>query len=454
MRALFRSRYRIILLSLTLTGFAVIWFISRLPGGFVAGLGQLFLSGVICLLGLFFWLFFFSQFVLPVRKLEDRWQIYQRLLLYIKGGHGPAIFIENGKIRQRKGEIKKEGPGVIILDSASAAVLRKEDRFNRAIGPGITFTERKEYLEGDKAVVDLRIQKGKIGPFLSAGAPTGIGDDQPARLEVQQRQRMETRALTRDNIELVPKIIVHFKIDAQPGEGGSQYGYRASSVEKAILRRNVDANLPEDTPDRLNDWRWLPPRLAADVWKETLSRFRLDELFHSRTDQPTALQSIHTIIHQRLTQPLVDELDLFGKPTGQQVPSLEYQMLQERGIRVLKVEIRDLEMPEEVEKDLIKRWQTSWLNQARKEKEMIETQRQYITRESQEQAIHDFFTQAVSPLAEVCSDQGITVRRAFHHLIHSILNLLERNPQSQTKLQQEIEQLTQLVEMSTPEESE
>lgn len=85
---------------------------------------------------------------------------------------------------------------------------------------------------------------------------------------------------------------------------------------------------------------------------------------------------------------------------------------------------------------------------------MIETQRQYITRESQEQAIHDFFTQAVSPLAEVCSDQGITVRRDFHHLMHSILNLLERNPQSQTKLQQEIEQLTQLVEMSTPEESE
>ncbi len=453
MRILFRSRYKVILFALVLTGVVAIFYISRVPGGFVAGFGQLFLSGVICLLGLFFWLFFFSQFVLPVRKLEDRWRIYQRLLMYIQGSHGPAIFIENGKIRQRKGEIKKEGPGVVILDSASAAVLRKEDRFNRAIGPGITFTEKKEYLEGDKAVVDLRIQKGKIGPFLSAGAPSTAGDDQPARLEVQQRQRMETRALTRDNIELVPKIIVHFKIDAQPGEGGTQYGYRASSVEKAILRRNVDANLPEDTPDRLNDWRWLPPRLAADVWKETLSRFRLDELFHSRTDQPTALETIHTIVHQRLTQPLVDELDLFGKPTGQQVPSSEFQMLQERGIRVLKVEIRDLEMPEEVEKDLIKRWQTSWLNQAKREKEMIETHRQYVTRESQEQAVREFFSQAISPLADSCAGQVFSVKRVFHILMRSIRTILERNPQAQTRLQQENEQLSQLIEISIPEES-
>lgn len=452
MRTLFRSRYRLILLSLTITGILVVWYLNRVPGGFVAGIGQLFLTSILCLLGLFFWLFFFSQFVLPVYKLEDRWRIYRRLLLYIQGGHGPAIFIENGKIRQRKGEIKKEGPGVVILDSASAAVLRKDDHFNRAIGPGITFTERKEYLEGDKAVVDLRIQKGKIGPFLSSGAPTGISDDEPARLEVQQRQRMETRALTRDNIELVPKIVVHFKIDAQPGEGGSQYGYRPSSVEKAILRRNVDANLPEDTPDRLNDWRWLPPHLAADVWKETLSRFRLDELFHSRITQPTALQTIQNIIHQRLTQPVVDELDQFGRPTGQQVPSLEYQMLQERGISVLKVEIRDLEMPEEVEKDLIKRWQTSWLSQAKKEKEMIETQRQYISRESQEQAVRAFFSEATSSLSETCPAQGLSVRRLFNTLMRSIRTNLERNPQAQSKLQQEIEQLSQLVEWSTPED--
>lgn len=452
MRALFRSRYRIILFSLFLTGIAVIWYLSRVPGGFVAGFGQLFLTSIICVLGLFFWLFFFSQFVLPVRTLEDRWRIYRRLLLYIQGGHGPAIFIENGKIRQRKGEIKKEGPGVVILDSASAAVLRKEDHFNRAIGPGITFTESKEYLEGDKAVVDLRIQKGRIGPFLSADSSNGLSDDQPARLEVQQRQRMETRALTRDNIEIVPKIEVHFKIDANPGEGGSQYGYRPSSVEKAILRRNVDASLPEDTPDRLNDWRWLPPRLAADVWKETVSRFRLDELFHSRASQPTALQTIHEVIHQRLTQPMVDELDMFGKPTGQKVPSQEYQMLQERGIRVLKVEIRDLEIPEEVEKDLIKRWQTSWLSQAKKEKEMIEIQRQYISRESQEQAVRSFFNEAVSPLAETCTGQVFSVKRVFHYLMRSIRNSLERNPQAQTKLQQEIEQLNQLVEWSTPEE--
>lgn len=453
MRALFRSRYRAILLYLTIAGVLAVWYISRVPGGFLAGFGQLFLTSLICVLGLFFWLFFFSQFVLPVRKLDDRWRIYQRLLLYIQGGHGPAIFIENGKIRQRKGEIKREGPGVVILDSASAAVLRKDDTFNRAIGPGITFTEKKEYLEGDKAVVDLRIQKGRIGPFLSSDASKGISEDEPARLEIQQRQRMETRALTRDNIELVPKIFVYFKIDAQPGEGGSQYGYRPSSVEKAILRRNVDANLPEDSPDRLNDWRWLPPRLAADVWKETLSRFKLDELFHSRTNQPSALETIRTIIEKRLTQPKVDELDVFGKPTGQQVPSLEYQMLQDRGIRVLRVEIRDIEMPEEVEKDLIKRWQTSWLAQAKREKEMIETHRQYLIQQSQEQATQSFFTETATPLADACNPgNSLTVRKGFHMLMRSIRSHIERHPEWQNKLTHEIEQLNQIIEWSIPED--
>ncbi|MFZ6018075.1 MAG: hypothetical protein ACOYXO_00575, partial [Chloroflexota bacterium] len=122
------------------------------------------------------------------------------------------------------------------------------------------------------------------------------------------------------------------------------------------------------------------------------------------------------------------------------------------GIRVLKVEIRDLEMPEEVEKDLIKRWQTSWLSQAKREKEMIETQRQYITRESQEQAVRAFFSEAVSPLAETCSAQVYSVKKVFHILMRSIRTNLERNPQAQSKLQQEIEQLSQLVEWSIPED--
>ncbi len=453
MRALIRSRYRWILLSLTLTAILIVVYINRTEGGLLANLGQLFLTSLICLFGLLFWLLFFSQFVLPVRSLEDRRRIYERLLLFIQGGHGPAIFIENGKIRQRKGEIKKEGPGVIILDSASAAVLRKDDQFNRAVGPGVVFTQHNEYLEGDKAVVDLRIQKARIGPSLSSeGQEVKYSEDQHARLEIQNRERMETRALTRDGIEIVPKIVVYFKIDAEQGEGGSEYGYNRAAVENAILRRNVDANMPPDSPDRLHDWRWLPPYLAADVWKESLSRFKLDELFHSRNNEPSALQTIHHIVEQRLMQAEVEEVDAFGKPTGQLAASQEFRMLRDRGIRVLRVEIRDLQMPAEVEKQLVKRWQTSWLKQARKESEIIETQREYIARESREAATDSFFIEAVRPLADSCSGQNLSVRKIFNTVMRAILAELKRNPQAQKNLAQESEQLTELIEWSATDE--
>ena len=45
------------------------------------------------------WMAFFAQFVLPVRTFRDRQKIFDRLLTYLFGSHGPALFIENGKIK-------------------------------------------------------------------------------------------------------------------------------------------------------------------------------------------------------------------------------------------------------------------------------------------------------------------------------------------------------------------
>src|SRR5512140_351186 len=70
------------------------------------------------------WLAFFAQFVLPVRTFGDRQKIFNRLIIYLTGMHGPAMFIENGVIKEHSGERLKKGPGVLWLDSASAAVTR------------------------------------------------------------------------------------------------------------------------------------------------------------------------------------------------------------------------------------------------------------------------------------------------------------------------------------------
>ena len=444
---LFRSPYRFILLALVGAMIIYVLRINRVEGGLAGSLGWLFVDALICILGFFFWLLFFSQFVLPVRKLNDRGKVFQRLWLYIRRQHGPAYFIENGHIKQQKEEHNREGPGVIVLDTASAAVLRTDEKFTRAVGPGLVFTDHGEYLEGSKAVVDLRLQKQTIGPFLDREAQEQIlKSKDPAQIEALNRQRMETRGLTRDGIEIIPKISVYFKIDARPGQGSSEYGYSPAAVEKAIIGRNIDANLPPDTPDRVRDWRWIPAYLAADVWKESLSKYTLEELFHSRPGQNTALQTIQGVVEDRLTLPEVPVLDSFGRATSRTDLSQEYRLLQERGIRVERVEIYDLQMPDAVEKNLLQRWKASWLNQARTESQYIDTLRSYIEEQEREKASDQYTLEVVRPLAEVPQESELSCGLVLSQLVEGSLKVIERNPHMHASMRAEIDQLHELAE--------
>src|SRR5678816_3440276 len=61
------------------------------------------------------WIAFFAQFVLPVRTLGERQKIFDRLITYLSGGHGPAMFIRNGELIKREGEETKKGPGLSLI---------------------------------------------------------------------------------------------------------------------------------------------------------------------------------------------------------------------------------------------------------------------------------------------------------------------------------------------------
>src|SRR5215217_1186305 len=137
------------------------WQIFRM-GGIRAGLRDIFVDLVLIFpFLLFVWMAFFAQFVLPVQKFSDRQKIFSRLLTRLSGGHGPALFIENGVIKEHSGERLKRGPGVVWLDSASAAVTRTPVAIKQTMGPGVHFIEAKEYIAG---TLDLHIQSQSIGP--------------------------------------------------------------------------------------------------------------------------------------------------------------------------------------------------------------------------------------------------------------------------------------------------
>ncbi len=237
---------------------------------------------LLCLAGFLLWGAFYAQFILPLQTVQHRFQAIARLFLHFFKRHGAAIFVENGVPRERVGEEDMKGPGLIWLDTASGAVLRSNSRFTRVIGPGIHFTARGEILGG---TVDLRTQNQMIGPRPGDdpfAPPPGEGADEAARIAYDEARRRanETLAHTADHHPVVPNIIVIFKLKAQPAQGaapGSRFGFSEESVFKAITNTMVD--MEEGASQGMKHWNEIPAYIAADVWRELLEKYPLNELF-------------------------------------------------------------------------------------------------------------------------------------------------------------------------------
>jgi hypothetical protein len=243
--------------------------------------------GVICNAGLLaalfsLWLAFYAQFILPVHSLGERSKIVDRLRRHTGGSHGPALFVKNGRVIAAEGELEQRRAGVIWLDTASAAVTRTLTSYKYTVGPGVHFTEDGEYLAG---WLDLHTQSQSIGPregdATFTAPPEGAPEEDLKRHKDAQERRMAVSGLTRDGIEVVPNISVTFKVDASaPGlvDPGSRFGYDENSVFKAISNEGINPSAREEDARRVA-WNQLPALIAADLWREYLSKFTLNQLF-------------------------------------------------------------------------------------------------------------------------------------------------------------------------------
>jgi len=270
---------------------------------------------------LIIWMAFFAQFVLPVRTFRDRQKIFERLISYLMGSHGPALFIENGKIKEHAGERVRKGPGVLWLDSASAAVTRTAVKIKQTIGPGVHFTSKREFVAG---TVDLHVQFQMIGP-QEADRPFGVRRDDQTLEEWGQVQdrRKQVSALTRDGIEVIPNISITFRVNTgypKEGQPGSRFGYRTGitrrdkenekkdkeAIRRAILAEGVNPNAVQDSPRRRVAWNELPGSLAVDIWREYAAKFTLDQLF--KPDQPVPPPA------PPVPEPTEEEIDPLSQP--------------------------------------------------------------------------------------------------------------------------------------------
>jgi hypothetical protein len=436
------------------------------------------------------WMAFFSQFILPVNRFRDRQKIFDRLFRHLTRNHGPAIFIENGVIREHSQETLKKGPGVVWLDSASAAVTRTAVAIKKTIGPGVHFTDAFEYIE-KSGTLDLHTQAQKLGPKDGDKPFDEKKEGQTAEQfnDIQKRRR-QVSAHTRDGIELVPDISITFRVNTRfPDEDkpGSRFGYRTGTTPEAKMQEAEDkevisrALLGEginpyiDTESNLHRvaWNQLPAMIAVDVWREYASKFTLDEIINPSQDvspiitkpleptydefaamdnpsqaiafargnggimvkvlrninnsieatintlehrtitkssslafvppakpnspstssivlKKTGLQIINEMLKARFTQSTVDLMDEYGKKLPEQIDSKEYEILRQRGLKVLSVSVSNVRLHPTIEESVIKQWKASWLGRAKGESEHLDHLRNLLETAALEKAQHTY----------------------------------------------------------------
>ena len=229
---------------------------------------------------------FYAQFMLPIHQRGDRRKVVSRLWLHVMGGHGPAIFVKNGRLVESKDESKKKGPGVLWLDTASAVVTRTDTSLKNFLGPDVHFTDADEKIA---SVISLHTQSHRIGPEKDDDPfkPTTGYPSEEEYKKVHDRQ-MAVSAITRDGIVVVPNISVTFKIDAMPAKGnkkGSRFGFDQDAVERAARGEGINAGSSKGEPKHVA-WNQLPTLIAADLWREYLSKFTLNDLFSANLVAP------------------------------------------------------------------------------------------------------------------------------------------------------------------------
>jgi len=334
-------------------------------------------------------IFFFSQFVLPIQNSKYREEIHSRVKYFETGSRGPALFIKNGRVITHEGESEKRGPGLIILDTASAAVLRTDTEIRDTIGPGIKFTDGNEYIAGS---VDLRAQWQFIGPlateqpFLNPISTPKASNDSP-------NQRQQTNGLTRDGFEIIPTISIKFRIkrpmENESTESGvtSEYGFDADSVRNAITREVIQLGTSDNSKVRM-EWNKLPAHLVVNLWREYIRRFKLGDLFTS--SGVSGLQTIEDMINKRVKQKDVVGLDDTGIPTGEWLESLEFKQLESRGLEIMEVRIHHVSFESEIEKQHIDQWSAEWLTLAKKEAVQLKEKETLIETAARDEASKSF----------------------------------------------------------------
>lgn len=387
--------------------------------------------------------YFYSQFVLPVQTQQDRQEIFSRVNGFT-GSRGPILFVKNGRVIKHEGETDKKGPGVIVLDTASAVVMQTSTQVVGPTGPGIRFTKPPEKITRGEGV-DLRAQWQFIGPLVSEQPflnPAPASDPK----KYHELRRHQTAGHTRDGFEIAPTISIKFRVkrpqEKTPSESGviSQYGYDAKAVLNAVTREVIELGTADNKRNRM-EWHRLPAHLVVNLWREYVRKFKLEDLFTA--EGASGLQVIEGIIKQRLTKPEVSGMTDNGTLTNAAEYSLEYRQLEERGLEIMDVRIHNIVFDPTIEEQIIKNWNAEWTKIAKREEDQLNEHETLIETSAHNDALKHFARTASQKFTDLNAPTQ-DIYTTLQNLIEPVRETLFIEGRANNQMETEIKKLDEV----------
>jgi len=306
-----------------------------------------------------------SQFVLPVRSMQERIEAMNRMFGYVSGGHGPIVFVRDGQLMGNAEELKRKGEGVILLDGFSAVLLEKGGCYSRAAGPGIVYTQKGELIA---ATFDLR----------------------------KQSRSQQTQVLMKDGIEIKLNVSVSFSLDPTLAKKEEESEKGAKDIlgdakitpatqfnpQSAFKAHYGFAVIDKDTQIK---WMELPIMVAAEFVRDHVSRVNLDDMFLGRDGG----QPMVGVIQSRLTS------DVQNAP-----------LLKDRGIKIYSAGMSIAELPEAVNEQRKRSWSVRWRKETLVAQGESDVEVERIKELAKAEAQTEMYTQISDYRSEILADNG------------------------------------------------
>jgi len=382
---------------------------APLTGLLAVGLGAL--SGTIWVLAYWRWFQTYIRLLLPLPTdwMDWIWMHFFRRLIWnslvqriADLAYPKTLFLRFGRVEgglaRARQENARPGPGIALIDQSSVAVFYAHDsRDFKIFGPGIVLLKPGWRIV---ATIDLRPHKVSVGgdAWMRKGNPPDrnqetlvtLGRDARLSALLVAEYVLDDETFYIDAPEL-PRWAKFLGVTATAWKKAKEeqrkkwrkeweegrfltwfHGHRkaAERLARAVITEAMGAETEEDilaALDRRDD-EHLPELLSAtsivqellaQAWREEVSNFGMDvnalfqlheEFLDEEGNPMLGWEEIQRAIYNRLTSRIYLPAGAAARNQIKPDASLDYGMLQERGIRVTRVRIEAIYLEREVER--------------------------------------------------------------------------------------------------------